>query len=301
MKALFLRTHTEDCEKNWKSWESIGHTAVVEQYDNRPHSEHWKIVDLARHVAPDVIVYIGAIERYHGRPVLRPEVLKALRSVAPTVHICGDASDKPWWTWLEQYDRDECFDIQVSIDGNFDTPIAAMTRGVVKLTPTDPAAFPNKPWHERSTFFGMTGGAGHGERQMTLQALHTRAGLVWKRNLPFSEMGAFLGDCKLVVNVPMNGTGDSDHVKGRVIEAGWAGACLLERRNKWTYAWFPHETFLQYDNPDDAIRLVQWARENDAAVQSMAEQFQELVKSHHSPRRFWMDVLAIGGIDYKEP
>jgi hypothetical protein len=154
MHALFLVTYTEDCEKNWRSWKSIGNTCDVEVYDNRPHDRQKEIVAQAEAIKPQVIVYIGAIEKYHRRPVLKSDILKRLRDIAPSIHICGDASDKPWWEWLMLYDAQECFSVQVSIDGSFDTPLADSDTGMIKLTPTDPSTF--APKYGNETCHSMT-------------------------------------------------------------------------------------------------------------------------------------------------
>jgi hypothetical protein len=296
MHALFLVTHTADCEKNWQSWNCIGNTCQVEPYDNRPHGNQDEIVALAKYIKPDVIVYIGAIEKYHRRPVLLPDVLKRLRDVAPSIHIVGDASDKPWWPWLMLYDDKGCFSVQVSIDGSFDTPLATSPTGMIKLTPTDPTPFLSLSWEGKKVFCGMAGGLGHTERKMLVQYLTMAGVLDWRKDMSFHGMAQFLADCKLVVNSPMNGTGDSVHVKGRVIEAGWAGACLLERNNPCTSHWFDDSLYLRYRFPNDAREQIEWARAHDAEIEDMAMRFHGVVKERHHPMVFWQDVLAKAGV-----
>lgn len=296
MHALFLVTYTADCEKNWKSWESIGNTCHIEQYDNRPHDRHGELIEQAQTIKPDVIVYVGAIERYHKRPVPKPDILRRLREVAPSVHIVGDASDKPWWEWLMLYDLQECFSVQVSIDGSFDTPLADSDNGLIKLTPTDPTPFAPKEWSSKNVRCGMAGGLGHTERMMLINYLCQRGLLNWQHDLPFAAMGGFMSDCKLIFNSPMNGTGDSVHVKGRVIETAWAGACLLEKTNPCTSAWFPDDLYLRYKWPDDAVAQIEWARQHDAECADMAKRFREYVKARHHPRVFWNDVLTKAGV-----
>lgn len=296
MHALFLVTYTEDCEKNWRSWNCIGNTCHVEQYDNRPHDRHGELVTLAQTMKPDVIIYVGAIEKYHNRPVPSTDILKRLRDVAPSVHICGDASDKPWWEWLYRYTKEECFNVQVSIDGSFNTPLATSDDGLIKLTPTDPSHFTQTPWEQRQLFVGMSGGLGHGERLLLVQRLLYGAGLQWRKNLPFGEMARFMGSCKMIVNSPMNGTGDSVHVKGRVLETAWAGACLLERSNPCTSNWFGDDLYVPYSDAEDAVRKIAWAKGNDAEISDKAKRFNEFVTQRHHPRVFWNDVLEKAGV-----
>lgn len=299
MRALFLVTYTADCEKFWRSWNCFDdNTCHVEQYDNRNHSQHSQIVDLAGHYKPDVIVYLGAIEYYHKRPVLRPETLRALKAVAPSVHLCSDASDTPWWQWLEKYDKEECFSCQVSIDGHFKTPIANFKNGLVKLTPVDPTPYYQQriSWDRRTTFLGMAGGIGHTERLLTVTSLQHHAGLIQRYDMPFQEMVRFTSDCKLIFNHPMNGTGYGEHVKGRVLETGWAGACLLEKKNPTTSSWFPDDLYLQYVSPEDAVEKANWARANEGEIRDKAERFSRFIEDNHHPRIFWRDVLATAGV-----
>lgn len=299
MKALFLTTHTADCENKWRSLCCLGHAVQVIQYDDRPHDRHLELIEEARLVQPDIIVYLGAIEKYHGRPVPSTDVLRWLNDVAPMVHLCGDASDEPWWDLLREYCRLGCFAVQVSIDGSPNTPIAGFPNGMIRLTPVDPGAFPAVAWPARSLPAGMAGGRGHGERAALIQALWgSGAGLGWR--LPggdYADMAEFLTRCKVVVNCPMNGTGNGDHVKGRVVEAGWAGACLLERSNPVTSRWFRAGVdYLVYEDAEDAVRQLVWAREHDEEVESMANRFRARVEESHHPKRFWSDVFAKAGV-----
>ena len=297
MKVLFLRTHTADNEKNWLSMDGLGHDVHVLQYDHVSHDYQSEIVEQAIGVNPDVIIYIGAIEKYHNKPVLQPPILLRMRGIAPTIHICGDGSDKAWWEWLEAYDRHECFDLQVSIDGNFNTPLATMERGLIKLTPSAPHLFPNVPWAERNQLAGLTGGFSHGERADLISYLSASMDVHWLRDATYAEMGAFMGRCKAIVNCPMNGTGDGDHVKGRVIETGFSGACLFERKNEWTARWFkPGEEYVEYADWKDAYKKVQWAKQNDEQVRIISRNFYHAVMAKHAPAVFWKDVFGRVGL-----
>jgi hypothetical protein len=95
----------------------------------------------------------------------------------------------------------------------------------------------------------------------------------------------------------MNGTGDSVHVKGRVVETGWAGAALLERVNNCTSHWFSDDEYIGYNDAEDAIRKISWAKDNDTAVKGIARRFHEKVEKLHHPRVFWNDVLAKAGVE----
>lgn len=275
----------------------LGHDVHVLQYDHVSHAHQEDIVRQVVGVSPDVTVYIGAIEKYHNRPVLQPNILREIRDNTRFIHICGDGSDKSWWEWLELYDREECFDLQVSIDGSFNSPLATMERGLIKLTPTAPFMFPALPWAERKQLAGLTGGLSHGERAELIAYLSACMDVRWLKNATYAEMGAFMGTCKVIVNCPMNGTGDGDHVKGRVIETGMAGACLFERKNDCTSRWFkPGEEYIEYADWKDAYHKVQWAKENDEAIRIVSRNFHHAVMAKHRPAVFWRDVFMKAGI-----
>lgn len=297
MKVLVLRTHSQDCENKVLSLQCIGHEVDVIRYDDRPHDRHHEVVEHAKQSKPDAIVYIGAIEGAHDRPTLQPDILKQLRDIAKTIHICGDASDYPWWPFLEKYDALECFDVQVSIDGNSETPLAGFKNGIVKLTPTDPTLFKPVPWNERTLFATFAGGLGHGERADLIACLTASMDVHWIRNTTQTALCETMGNSKVSINHAMNGTGDKFHVKGRVVESGWAMSCLMEKKNPHTAQWFtPGVDYIEYDDVKDAARKLEWAKSHDTEIMDMAGRFHEKVNSLHHPEVFWHDVFAKAGI-----
>lgn len=295
MLALFLITGTPDCENKYRSLACLGHQVVTRRYDALPHDRHGELVDFARSIGPRVVVFLGAIEKYHGAPVPGPDVLCRLREIAPTIHLCGDASDKPWWEWLDLYDRRECFDAQVSMDGSPNTPIAGFRNGMVRLTPVDPEPFAAMNWIDRSIACAFPGGQGHGERAALIEALRSRLpGFIHRPPVgSYEDYCRFLGRCRIVVNSPMNGTGDSDHVKGRVVEAAFGGACLLERKGAPTSRWFrAGREIVEYRDPEHAVEIVRHLSESPAQAQEHAAWLRGAAIRDHHPRIFWRDVFS---------
>lgn len=292
MRVLALITYT-DCENKYRSLQSIGHEVFTQQYDNRPHSQHHELVDTAKSWKPDFILFIGAIEQYHGRPVPQPDILRALNNVAPMVHMCDDAGDPPWWPMLEIYDREKCFSVQVNIDGALDTPIAHFANGMTLLTPIDWRPFQPKPWNERKVRMSMVGGLGHSERKAMTEALMKKEILSFYEGpigRSYDEMAAIMCDSKITYNYGITGSTKSMHVKGRVVEAGFAGSVLLEKRGSPVDKWFvPGEDFLWFETPDEAA----WILENtdDLQLEQMARRFQGEVLENHHPAKFWERVL----------
>jgi hypothetical protein len=293
MKILCLVTHTRDCEKFWLSLEALGHDVRVEVYDQRGHAEHWLYVNQAER--NDAVVYVGALEQFHERPVPKTDVLKAIGDRVPTIHICSDASEPQWFATLEEYDRRDVFAAQVSVDGNLETPIATFRNGLVLLTPVDPRAFKPRPWQKREFGCGFAGTQMHGERKVLVDAMGKR--LTQIKGVSYAEMGRFFSRCRLVLNCPQNGAGTGDHVKGRVLEAGWGGACLLERRNPHTRNWFtPAVDYIEYDDPLGALVWHDWAEAHSEETRLIAENFRKKVDEHHHPRVFWRHVFTAAGI-----
>lgn len=299
MQVLLFVTHTADCQKFGYSLQAIGHETTSVVYDDRPHSEQVEFVRQARARAPGAIVYLGAIEKYHGRPVLQPNILKQLRDVAPTIHICGDGSDWPWWEWLALYEKKGCFSAQVNIDGALNCPLSHYKTGLVMLTPTDPRFFgPWPAWAERSTWLGTVGGKGHTRRTDFLEMMKALCGMEWPQpeEYSYAEMAKFLMGCRLVANSSMNGTGDIDHVKGRLIEAAWAGAAVLEFDNPVSRHWFKPDELVWYRDGNDAMAKVKWARQNDAEVAAIAARLHAKISTEHHPASFWRKVFGVAGV-----
>lgn len=297
MKALALITYT-DCEPKHRSLAAAGHEVHVLQYDDRPHERHGELVDAARRLAPDFVMMVGAIEQYHGRPVPRPDVLCAIKQVAPFIHMCDDAGDPPWWPMLEVYEREKCFTVQVSIDGAPGTPIDRFENGMVLLTPIDHRPFHPLPWTERGIRLGMVGGFGHSRRAEITEGLRSR-GLLDFREGPvgrsYDEMAAVMCQTKITYNFGMTGSTAAMHVKGRVVEAGFAGCALLEFKGSPTSRWFtPGIDYIEFGSVDEVAEILE--RTPDEDLRRMARGFHAKMTAAHHPAVFWSKVLERAGV-----
>lgn len=299
MKALCLITGTPNCETLWRSFECLGHECHTHRYDDRPHDRHNELVDLALALRPDVIIYIGAIEQSpQCKPVPRIDILLRLKDCAPSIHLCGDASDRPWWDWLHNYNQAGCFSAQVSMDGNADTPISQFANGLVLLSPMDVRPFHSKAWEERTTKVGLVGGQGHTRRQHLILNLQRQGILTFTDHTlgsSYARMAELMCDTKITFNSPYNGTGDRTHVKGRVIEAGLAGSVLLEGIESPTAHWFnPGQDYLEYQSLEHAVQIVTDTPDDD--LYAIAQRFHGRVMAEHHPQVFWSKVLAKAGV-----
>lgn len=303
MKIYVLRTYTIDCNNKVRSLSCIGHQLKVAEYDNRPHERHSELIEEAREFRPQVIVYIGAIEQYHGKPCIQIDNMKRLRDIAPTIHLCGDASDSPWWPLLEDFDRNDCFAAQVNIDGNHESPIERFRNGLTLLTPIDVTPFKWKDWQTRK-FVGTSGNSGGDHRVRLMNRMFEYPGFEWLRTndaISYDAMADYMCGLKIIVNSPQNGSQTGFHVKGRVVETGFAGACLLEAEDSPTKAWFkPNVDYLTYKDFDHAASVLDWAKQNDDLVCDMATEFHHRCWNLHHPQVFWDKVFVKAGLTWAD-
>lgn len=245
MRVAVLRTYTEDMARIWRSLDAEGYVVSTFKYDELPHECHSEIVDMLKAAAPDCIVYIGAIEQYHKKPVPMIDVLKSFREIAPMVHICPDSAETVWRPLLEEYERQGCFDAQIGIDG-----YKAAPAGVVPcLAPVDFRLFKPKPWKERTTDFGFVGPYNGTFATAVLRYGSSHANAKWLREGSYDEVAAFLCDCKFVVNSAWDSTEQFGHVTPLVSDTAAAGACLIESMNDETSKWFdPKEDYYEYQD-----------------------------------------------------
>jgi hypothetical protein len=93
----------------------------------------------------------------------------------------------------------------------------------------------------------------------------------------------------MVLNVAYTGSGDRYHVKGRVTEAGYAGAALLEPMGSPTRHWFPAGSYLQYRDTDHLVELLETVDEEKIA--SCAKLFSAIVREKYSAAAFYGRML----------
>lgn len=281
MKALFLTTKTADCINHVSAWEcAFGKPDHVAFNHEGIRNDH-VILDAAQASKPDVIFYIGAIKGL-GNP--RPETYRALRQIAPCINICSDAADRPWHSVLETYARMQLFDLQVGIDGPSDAPVDLST-----LTPVDIRPFEGNV--KKDIRFGFSGSVGRWNgRSEIVKALEWLGGLtVRHRAGGYEDHVNFLKRCRIVLNVSLTGSGNRHHIKGRVLEAGWAGCALLESAGSPIGNWFPSDCYLIYNDPKEASEI---ARDiDDATIESMAKRLSEEVRERFHTKIIYTDML----------
>lgn len=283
MKALFLTTTTNDCLNHVRAWESAFGPAGHITYRHLAIRNDQPIIERVRESNPDVIFYIGACEA-PGNP--RPETLRLLKVMAPLVSLCSDAADRPWHKSLMGYRNRACFSLQVAIDGAKDAPVDHAT-----LTPVDATAFEGNS--ERDIRCGFSGTVGRwNERSEIVRALAWFGGLTVRDRIKgdhYAEHVAFIKRCAMLFNMSRTGTGHANHIKGRVLEAGWAGCCLLESAGSPIGEWFPRGCWIEYRDPPEAAAIIRDL--DDRTITETAARLSEEVRSKYTARLIYQGIL----------
>lgn len=292
MKAMFATTKTIDCVNHVNAWESVYGPSVVWTYEHNPLSagtfkNHWQVIEIAEQEQPDVIFYIGACDA-PGNP--SPDILRDLNKVAPLINLCSDAADGPWHKEMVKYAKHGCFSLQVGIDGNGDSCADFNT-----LTPVD--ARPFNVVATRDIRCGFSGTVGRwNPRSEIVNALMWFGGLtVRPRGESYRSHIEFMGRCQMLLNVSNTGTGKRHHIKGRVLEAGYSGCCLLESEGSPIGDWFPDDCYFIYKDPLEAADLI--ANLSDSKISHAAKRLGEEVRSRYTARQIYSGILKAVDVD----
>ena len=284
MKALFLTTQTSDCVNHVRAWECAFGNAEHVTFDHEGIRNDHVLIDAARGLKPDVIFYIGAA---NGRGNPRIETYRELRSIATLINICCDAADRPWHPILGAYSRTGCFDLQVAIDGPVNAPVDLKT-----LTPVDFRTFEIQ--EKKDIRFGFSGSVGQWNgRSEIVKALSWFGGLVVlnRADASYKEHARFMRRCRIMLNVSLTGSGNLHHIKGRVLESGWAHCALLESEGSPIRNWFPSDCYLTYKDPVEAARIVRDIE--DAEIDRIASRLSEEVRNRFHPKMIYTNILIL--------
>lgn len=300
MKAIFLSTSSGETTKYAESLTLIlGAEPAVVRYDTEEATDASVYAEV-KAAAPDFIVYIGS--RW-GKQPSTSTLASITGKIAPMIHLCSDAGDPPWHDLLREYDHYGAFSVQVSIDGNRVWPGAE--RGLTLLTPIAAEHFPavQLPHSLRPVICGYAGNPGNpaGKRRNILQELMMRNLMTMRLRTDapgsYEEYCDFLARARLSLNIPYSGTETTMQVKGRVIESGLAGCCLLEARGAPTSDWFiPGEDYVEYSDIGTLFEQVERLKNDPVETQRIADNLRRRVLAEHSPATFWANVLQKIGL-----
>jgi len=248
-----------------------------------------KILEAAKEFSPDIIFYIGGAQGA-GLPTI--ETLRALRNIAKSISLVCDATDHPWHPALIEYKENECFDLQVGLDGSLEAPVDMNT-----VTPLDPRIYDTKPSPARDIRCGFSGQQSTKTvREMLISILESK-GLIMVRprtSALYGDYAMFLRHCEMVFNVGLTGTAERLHIKGRVIESGLAGAALLEMEGSPADKWFPRKSIFFYRTVEDAEKIIRHASKNEVA--DKAAMLSEIVRTKYNPQKIYGEMLERVGL-----
>ncbi len=278
MRAIFVTTDSVDCFNHVRAWNSCFPKSTHHTFNlNHIRNDHL-ILEAAK--GHDVIFYIGAVK---GNAVPRYKTFQKLREIAPVINICSDAADKPWEIMLGHYKRRESFDLQVSIDGAKDSPVDLAT-----LTPVDSNPFKETNKDIRCGFSGTVGG--YDRRSQVVMALNWLGGLTLReRCKSYEDHVNFMARCRMMLNTSWTGTGHAHHIKGRVIEAGWAGCALLEHADSPISEWFPEDCYFRWGNPKEAAEIIK--NSTDEEIAKKASRLSEEIRNRFTAKQIYGEIL----------
>jgi hypothetical protein len=209
---------------------------------------------------------------------------------------------------LAHYHQAGAFALQVAIDGSRKWPLCASQ--MTCLTPVDPAWFPDQfPHTARPVACGYPGNPGSGagsKRTGMLSALLSckpegrLIDLRIRSNLPhtYESYCDYVSKCRMVLNIAHSGTEVAMQVKGRVVEAGLAGACLLESKGAPTSDWFrPGLDYLEYADQFEAERIIRQLAHEPEATQAMGDSLRARLLAEHTPEKFWARIFERIGLN----
>lgn len=293
MKITVLRTYTDDMTRIWGSLEADGHDVSTIKYDEYDQIRFDDMIQRVRADNPVLIVFIGALEEFHRRPVPNVDVLKRIHEIAPMVHLCPDSVEDVWQPVLENYAAAGCFDLQVGLDGWKQSSLV-----LPMLCPVDFRLFKNPiPWTQRTIDFGFVGSYIGTFATTILRYGSAHHNARWLKEGTYEEIAAFLGNCKFVVNSAWDSTETKGHVKPLVSDVAAAGACLIESMNDTTAEWFDRKTdYYEYQDFKAVANIMKMEIGSERPA-AKAYAMHKKWNSSYGPD-FWGDIFAhvFGGV-----
>jgi len=288
MRIAVLSTSTRDVAPIINPLQRMGFPVTI-FYDKltREQQEN-EILPTLVNIEPEYVVMVGAIEKYFNAPVPSSLLLKKINERFKTILICFDAGDYPWHVEIEKYHANKCFTLITSIDGS------RVNGGISGLSPIDELPYGDPyPWNERNIIFGFAGNIGYGPRKQIIQDLTLNGDLtLFAPHCDDDFYVKFVKSCKGIINHPMTGSGEAEHVKGRVVQAGLAGSVLFEKLGP-TREWFvPGKDYFEYETLRDVQIGLDWLKSSPEEAEEMAANLRQKVIRDHTPIPFWTRVFS---------
>lgn len=286
MKALFITTQTNDTHNLVDAWDSVVNESAARfmfHYERDPVDD--SIIEAAKKTNPEIIFYIGGCDGNTTIGFPTVGTFRKLRKIAPIVNLIPDAGDfgSPWPAQIERYRTEECFDLHVGLDGCLNSPVDHVTVTPVNCRPFETTV-------EKDIRCGFSGGIG-GKRDSILEALGSRCTIRIRNSISgnYDEHAHFSQRCHIILNTAWTGSGQYYHIKGRVLEAGWAKSALLEQIHSPIKDWFPSDSYFSYADTGEAIRVIETT--SDDAIRERAMRLAQVVRENYHPMKIYQGIL----------
>lgn len=178
-------------------------------------------------------------------------------------------------------------------------------KGLTTLTPVDPSYFqgPTIAFRDRPFRIGYAGNFGGWQRAAVIEFMKAKFNGIFapyqRDDNPnsYANYCEYLRYCQCVINVPFSGSNAAKQVKGRIVEAGWAGCAVLDWKGSPTGQWFAEGTeFETYGGLHDLEGAVTSVLEGIDEVEEMAGQLAKAVREDHRPEQIWNQVFRAVGL-----
>ncbi len=110
----------------------------------------------------------------------------------------------------------------------------------------------------------------------------------------YSEHAAFLLSCQMIINTSASGSGAVHQIKGRVLEAGWAGCALLESVGSPIADWLPENSYFLYSDVSHVKRLLESLTTEQ--ITESAAVLSQYVRENYHPRQIYGEILDLCGL-----
>jgi hypothetical protein len=98
----------------------------------------------------------------------------------------------------------------------------------------------------------------------------------------------------MMLNISYTGSQLTHHIKGRVLESGWAGCALLESAGSPIAEWFPEDCYFTWRDAKEAAAIIRDA--TDEEIAHRAERLAKEVRARYSAKLIYGEILRRIGL-----
>lgn len=268
----------------------------IREFDYFIQPANLKVLQEALEFKPTHVICLGAC----GSPYdIQKETFKQLRKTAKTILLCPEASHPEWHKLIQSYYDYDCLDLIVNLDGAYweQQDKGHTTLAIYGVEPY--RKYPYRIWQKRPINVGFCGGVGGpGTMRLKLldylkeQKLVTIFNFIETRGT-YQQYADFMMSCKIVVNCAGSSGDRSKHVKGRVVEAGLAGACLLEEVGSPIAKWIREGSYFTFHGLEDCKNQIEFLLSHPEQARISASYLHDDVIMDFHPKRQWQKIFSL--------